>query len=178
MSAGSLPVYSLPAYVDTRKVFLQQAEFAGCVDLNRMPRFRECLAGDEGRVQVQLNFKTIESDQRLISGNLNARVAVTCQRCLDALVIHLADDINLVLLSAEQPAKDLDAALDPWICTGHRLDLASLVEEQLMLCLPVVSYHRDRDCLEQLNFGGSPQAVEAAAESRESPFSVLKALKE
>ena len=38
--------------------------------------------------------------------------------------------------------------MDPWICEDHKLDLAEMVEEQLILCMPLVSYHDSGDCVE------------------------------
>ena len=169
----------VPAYVDTRKVFLQQAEIEGTVPLERLARFRESLATDVADVQVKLRFSTNQSKQQLISGELAAKVEVTCQRCLEPMPIELADNINLALLSDEALVTRLDPDLDPWICQNTKLDLASVVEEQLMLCMPIVNYHPGENCLDKLGYkvtasetGGSEAGKDAA-----NPFAVLKTLK-
>ena len=169
----------LPVYVDARKVFLQRGELAGSVELERLPRFRESLASDAGAVRVRLRFASDESKQRLIQGSLSATVEVICQRCLEAIAIELTDEINLALVADEQAAQDLEDALDPWLCADARLDLAQLVEEQLMLCMPIVNYHPGDSCLDQLAFADpvAGTATEQASAADENPFSVLKALK-
>lgn len=170
---------SIPAYADTRKIFLQQGKISGNIGLERMPRFVETLADDRGSVSLQLSFTLSDAKERLISGSLEAEVNVICQRCLRPLAIRLADDIKLALVRDEVAADKLAEELDPWICEDHRLDLAALAEEQLILCMPLVSYHEAGECLERKNFvaGASLEQADSAS-SRENPFAVLKSLKD
>lgn len=169
----------IPVYVDTRKIFQQQGEIAGPVPLARLTRFQDSLASDQGFVRVELQFFTNDSGLHVISGQLRAEVQVICQRCLEPLGIVLEDDIRLVVLQDEARAATLDAGFDPWICADTKLDLASLVEEQLMLCMPIVNLHETSLCGDKLAY--TPPAEmqsQAQAGSPESPFAVLKALKE
>ncbi|MEX2469168.1 MAG: DUF177 domain-containing protein [Pseudohongiellaceae bacterium] len=170
----------VPAYVDTRKVFQQEAEIAGAVPLQCLPRFRQSLAGDAAQVSVALAFTSNDSGQRLITGVVRATVDVICQRCLEPLTIALEDEIRLALVPGESEAAGLEPDLDPWINEDYRLDLAPLVEEQLMLCMPIVSYHADGRCKEALSYraGPDPETTQDAGEGvEENPFSVLKLLK-
>lgn len=170
---------SIPAYADTRKIFLAQENISGNLSLERLPRFSKSLSDSEGSVQIDLRFTLSDAKERLISGSLEARVNIFCQRCLKPLAIELMDDINLALVRDEQAAKQLNPELDPWICEDHRLDLAELVEEQLILCMPLVSFHESGDCLQRRNFvAGEIEDDSHTAESKESPFAILRTLKE
>jgi len=169
----------VPAYVDTRKIFLQQGNIAGFVPLERLDRFRGILASNQGSVFVELDFSTTDSGQRIISGRISAKVDVICQRCLEPLGIVLEDDIKLALLKDESKISSLDVELDPWICPDNKLDLASLVEEQLMLCMPIVSYHEAADCSRKLGYTtGQDKSTANGTNGVVNPFSVLKSLKE
>lgn len=172
---------SIPAYADTRKIFLQEGHIGGEISLQRLPRFSQSLSDDKGSVSVELHFRLSESKQRLISGELRAEVNVLCQRCLQPLAIRLADDIKLALVRDEEAAKQLTGELDPWFCEDHRLDVAELVEEQLILCMPLVSYHDSGECVSRKNYtaGVSPAEQEAASnDASDNPFAVLRSLKE
>ena len=128
---------------------------------------------------VELDFSTNDSGQRIISGHISAKVDVICQRCLEPLGIVLEDDIRLALLKDETKISSLDADLDPWICPDNKLDLASLVEEQLMLCMPIVSYHEAADCSSKLDYTtGRDKSTASGTNGVVNPFSVLKSLKE
>jgi len=175
---------ALPSYVDTRSVFLQQTQIKGIVALERLSRFREGLASDVAKIWVSLDFSVNESGQKLIRGNLSADIDVFCQRCLDPFTINLVDEINLILLSDENEIKRLAADLDPWICTNYRLYLASMIEEQLILSMPIITYHPDRVCLDESKYKvraltqtlGGVQGNHRTNEPN-NPFNMLKTLK-
>lgn len=167
---------SIPAYADTRKIFQQEENIIGNLDLDRLPRFRETLANDQGTVSLDLKFRLVDGKQRLITGSLQAQVNVFCQRCLKPLAIALADDIKLALVKDEEAALRLDAELDPWICEDHKLDLAELIEEQLILCTPLVSYHDTGNCISQKDYVAGEAATESV--TSENPFAVLRSLKD
>ena len=167
------------AYVDTRKGFQQEQQVSGSIELSRMPRLGEMLSSSEGAVALELRLARNTSGQRLIIGHVQASLSVTCQRCLEPLVIELQDDINLALVEDEEAAARLEPSLDPWIIEDHKLDLASLAEEQLMLCMPIVSYHKHQ-CRPAEAYQVAPEQsqIETAGQPGDNPFSVLKSLKE
>lgn len=170
----------IPSYVDTRKVFLQDGKLIGSIDFVRMKRFEECLLENEGNVQVELEFSTNKSKQRVIIGKLLASAPVACQRCLEAVQIDLEDSFTLALVRQESDIAKLEGSLDPWICEDHKLDVAALIEEQLLLCLPIVSSHDDKNCLTNLGYNEQNVAAltGAAADSSKNPFAILKTLKD
>lgn len=169
----------IPAYVDIRKAFLQEDKIAGTVALEKLPRFLKGLSSESGSVSVNLKFLVNESNQRIIQGSLSAHVELTCQRCLEPLAIQLEDDISLAVLAEAEAEGNLDPKLEPWVCSEHKLVLAELVEEQLMLCMPIVSYHDDQSCLEKLDYqrAGMEIEEERLKSIATSPFQALKVLK-
>ena len=166
----------IPAYADTRKIFQQEDIISGNLGLNRLPRFSKTLANDQGLVSLELKFTFGEAKERLIVGSLQAQVNVFCQRCLKPLAIALADDIKLALVRDEEAALRLDSKLDCWICEDHKLDLAELIEEQLILCTPIVSYHESGECMAQKDYVAGEDATESIGSA--SPFAVLRSLKD
>ena len=111
---------------------------------------------------------------------LEAQFQVQCQRCLEPLQIMLKDDINLVLVADLEAAKTLDKQFDPWINEDTKISLANLIDEQLVLCMPIVNYHRSGPCSERGNFstasGSDGEAVDSNDPAK-SPFAVLASLK-
>ena len=174
-----MPESLLPTYVDTRKVFLQQEEISGSVALEKLPRFADSLADNRGLINVELRFSTNESNLKVIKGHLSARVEVTCQRCLGPLSIELKDKISLVLVEDDSAVRGLDPHFDPWISGEYKLVLAELVEEQLMLCMPIVNFHESEDCLDTLDYQNNEieRTDEQSQAATENPFTVLKVLK-
>lgn len=168
----------LPEYVDTRKIFTQEGLIAGRVGLEKLDRLPANLADKQGTVTVSLQFYTDDSARRRIAGSLEAELNVICQRCLDPLHINLQDSIDLVLVHDTEAAINLDRELEPWIAEEHKLSLTSLVAEQLILAMPLVSYHEDGPCARQKCYSSKQdKAAESETEQRDNPFAVLEALK-
>jgi uncharacterized protein len=171
----------LPAYVDTRKVFLQEADVAGQVALERLPRFLKVLVNDQALVEVVLKFARGIQGRRQITGELNARAQVTCERCLEPVEIELSESIQLVLLESESEAATLEPDWDPWLSDHYKLQLAELIDEQVILALPIVNLHAEKDCIEALGYQQPAEPEErgsAGPGDEENPFAVLKALKQ
>ena len=170
---------SLPIYIDIRKAFDLELVFEGSCSLERLPRFADCLASLDGEVSGNLQFVTTEQGRRVILGSVTATVEAICQRCLEPLSLQLADAIQLALVESESQIDSLEAQWDPWVIDGPRVTIASLLEEQLMLCMPLVNYHADDRCVEALEYPWQRELREGNIGDRagQNPFEVLKALK-
>jgi uncharacterized protein len=170
----------IPSYVDTRKVFQSDGKLTGSISLDRLPRFREILANDNAEVKVELEFSLNRSKQRLIAGQVQAKAEVACQRCLEPVQVEFSDKISLALVRHESDIAKLDGTLDPWLVEDHKLSLAELVEEQLLLGMPIVSTHEDVNCLRSLEYEKQHLGVSGDEEPAQgnNPFAVLKTLKD
>jgi uncharacterized protein len=106
--------------------------------------------------------------------HLQAAVQVRreCQRCLQAVSLPLAVDRRLRFVDDEATASALDAdSEDDVLVASRQFDLQGLVEDELLLAMPLVPMHDT--CPEPL-----PAATAAPAdEPPASPFAVLAALK-
>ena len=169
----------LPLYIDIRKAFDLESVFEGSCSLERLPRFADCLASADGEVSGKLRFGSTGTGRRVIIGSVSATVEVLCQRCLEPLSLELADTIQLALVESESQSDSLEAAWDPWIVDGPKISIASLLEEQLMLCMPLVSYHRDERCVKALEYQQRKEPLDDSSGDRaaKNPFEVLKVLK-
>ena len=168
---------SFPEYADVRKVFLQEQEISGNVPLNNLAKLKGVLNSNNGRLFVNLRFFQNKSGQRIIEGKLRAAIEVLCQRCLQPLEQLIEDDINLAVIDREEDANALDEIYDPWVCKEHKLSLSDLVEEQLILALPIVSLHDDPNCLEKLEYD-LPKALKHYDDDTETAFEGLRSLLE
>lgn len=169
----------LPLYIDIRKAFDLESVLEGSCSLERLPRFADCLASRDGEVGGKLRFGLTRTGRRMITGSVSATVEVVCQRCLEPLSLELADTIQLALVESESQIDSLEAGWDPWMIDGPKISIASLLEEQLMLCMPLVSYHRNEECVKALEYQQREEPLDDSSGDRtaQSPFEVLKVLK-
>ena len=172
----------IPDYVDARKIFAQQALIKGTIPVSRLSRFCELVTSTQGDVQVLMKFDVDESNRRIIDGVLDTQAEVVCQRCLDPMQIMLHDEFRLAVVDSESHSGSLPKNLDPWISEDIKLMLADVVEEQLILCMPIVSYHESQ-CIEKLSFAAAQSEPDSTAKpmngtGKPNPFDILKNLKD
>ena len=167
----------LPDYVDVRKVFLENEKVSGFVASEKLVNMRDILVGENARVKAMLNFLKDKTGRRIITGELTATIEVACQRCLEPLELLIEDDICLFLVEDDESAKSLDKNYEGWICSTHKLCLAELIEEQLILALPLVSVHSDSSCSQNALKYSSRLGDADDPKRAQSPFEVLKSLK-
>ena len=110
-----------------------------------------------------------------------APVWLSCQRCLQPFSEELSLTRRLRFVRGEAQAEALDAEIDDDVLALTRsLDLRELVEDELLLALPLVPRHEQ--CPQPLPMGAeADDAVDAteghAPAERRNPFEALKALK-
>lgn len=106
-----------------------------------------------------------------------AEVWLTCQRCLQPFQHAVTVDTRVRFVRDEAQAETLDAELEDDVLALPRwLDLRALIEDELLLALPLVPRHER--CPQPLQVSASDDvAFEAEQSGRPNPFAVLQALK-
>ena len=102
-----------------------------------------------------------------------ARVSLVCQRCLGPVQVPLETERSFHFVPGEDAAAQIDAdSEDDFLALNRSLDLRELVEDELLLALPLVPRHDE--CPQPLPM---PDADELEEEPTPSPFAALAVLK-
>lgn len=102
-----------------------------------------------------------------------AQVALQCQRCLQPVTVALAAERDFQFVHGEDAAAALDAeSEDDVLALTRALDLKELVEDELLLNLPLVPRHAD--CAAPQTRAGDPETDDEPAAH---PFASLAVLK-
>lgn len=164
----------LPKFVDPRKLADREIEISGTIAVKNMTELYSMLVNSDVDVTANLKFSRDELRIRTIFGSVQASVAVQCQRCLEPVDVQLTAALNLAISYSEEKAQTLPKYYDPLVVEGDDLELLPLLEQELILSVPIVSYHSD--CSIQTSFGDGNTAEIIEAE-KPNPFSVLASLK-
>ena len=158
---------------------------AGPADLPRLAEALEALATDGAGsaarwpARYSLIFQRDDAGRSVVTGTCALEIRPTCQRCLGRVDIGLDCALSLALIGNEAQADDLPPALDPAVVEHDRLRPLDLVEEELLLALPLVPMHPVGDCPGHAAAHLEPSAPEVGdEETRENPFAVLAALRQ
>lgn len=138
---------SAQTVMDPIRFAREAASYAGEIALVEMDRLRDELAGDQGKVVYRLTGALVGGRPalRLL---VDANPTLICQRCLTPYVhsLHSEGVIFLARNDAElERWERLDPLLDA-IVAEERTEVRTLVEDELLLSLPVVPLHEEEDC--------------------------------
>lgn len=124
--------------------------------------------------QAQGELRTVRAGLPQVWLHLKADTCVMleCQRCLGPVPASVRVERSFLFIPGEESAAELDAdSEDDVLALTRALDLRTLVEDELLLELPLVPRHEI--CPEPLDV--APEAEEI--EEKPNPFAVLASLK-
>ena len=167
----------LPSTLDVRKAAARGVSVNGTLKPLNLPRLHSALAADEGAIQAYLSFFRDEERKLVVQVKFEADVSVTCQRCLQPMPLHMAGEGNLAIIWNDDQAAQLPRHLEPLIVPEEGYNLWELVEDELILALPLCSYHDTQDCKKILSDFNGPASREDEGDTKPNPFDVLAQLK-
>lgn len=148
-TSGTLPynaavarVAGLPERIDPRRLAEREGRLCGHLSLARMERLAASLCDGEGTVFIDMRFQRDEQGRELAVGHVTARLPVRCQRCLEAMEIAIATAVRLAFTNAEGEAPPPDG-YDAMPLMDDTISLSDLVEDEIMLALPMAPMHED-----------------------------------
>ena len=153
-------------------------QLAGSVELADLPRLAaSACATPEQLRQLQAGWQLRgwvrqqpgAPDQPMLELRVQAELPLLCQRCLQPALLAIEDQA-LFRLVEQEPELTMDEleADDEALCVQGATDLLPLIEDQLILALPLVPMHDS--CPQPLPRGQQEQPLV-------SPFAVLAGLK-
>lgn len=167
---------SIPAHIEPRRLVDRGIVLSGAVPTAKMSRLNALLDAPAGDVQVELAFRRDEAGVSAMHGHYQVDVAMVCQRCLDQVVLALDTQCDVGFVTNDAAAKNLPRDYEPVMVDEEGLDLHALIEDELLLALPVVPMHPLETC--QHPSGFEPDLAEPEEEAEKpNPFSVLTKLK-
>ena len=167
----------LPKEIDPFRFAQNGRELEGEVALASLSRLADSLHGNDGVVKVSMRFDIDQTGTPFMQGHFETTLSLTCERCMQELKWPLEVNTLLGLVRHEKLTASLADQYEPWVIDDTEMvDPASVVEDELILALPLVPKH-DYDCLPEEAWFSGDKEVEEKPEKPESPFAVLSALK-
>ena len=167
---------ALPPFLDLAHVVRQDINLSGRLAVKSMPRLVSALTSDGDVAEIELQAARDLGGRVMISGSIHASLQMTCQRCLESAEIDVRAEPNLAWVKSDAEVETLPAEYDPLVSADGRVALAELVEDELLLALPLVPRHAEGACRET-RMTAAPSASAPVEESRKTAFAELAKLK-
>ncbi|MFN3702527.1 YceD family protein [Thermomonas sp.] len=165
---SELSTSRVPETLDAWRMVAARREFEGRVLLSAMARLRDSLVDAEGEVRYVLAFDTDNLKVPYLELRIEAELPLECQRSLQRFLqpVRVVQRLGLIRDEAEEAAlpPDYEPLLVP---ADGLLRPAELVEDELILALPVVPVSPDAEAVER-DFAPT---VEETAQA--NPFAAL-----
>jgi uncharacterized protein len=129
---------ALPERVDASRMVQARRSFQGKLPIASFGRLRESLAAVEGEANYDLEFGKDELGVAYLAVRVKADLPLTCQRTLEVYREPIRVDQRLGLIGNESDEAGLPAGYEPLLITDGQVSLADVIEDELILALPVV----------------------------------------
>jgi len=143
------------------------------LSLRQMPRLVDAGALEGTRASAKLTFGRIEG-RTTVEVQVSGELVLTCQRCLRPCTCTVNESASLVVMASD--ADEMPGGFEPLLGDPGRLSVSELIEEQLLLGLPLVPKHATTALCGAAPAAIAISATEAAADETQRPFANLRKL--
>ena len=155
-----------------RQVELERT-IEGVYPISKLGRLSKALMSEEGFITAKLEFGQCVGFSCL-KGEVSATLMAECQRCLKPIKTEVVGKFKFALLNSEKDIDLIPEELEPYLIVGEEQSIVDLIEDELLLSLPMVTMHKN-SCSDLMK----KHEVQLKAEKEKShPFAALKNLKD
>jgi uncharacterized protein len=160
-----------PNIIHPDRLTLKGTVFEGVFRPGDLENLAEDLASAEGELHYRVTARLDSARRRVISCIINGFVFLTCQSTFEVFRHDVAIDDRLVLVGSEEelPPFEEESDSEDYVVADAPIDVRVLVEEAVILALPMVPRKPGLDT--------APQAQAEAKPDKPSPFAALADLK-
>ena len=151
--------------IDSLAFAREERHLVGELAVSDLPRLADVLADDAGILNCRLSGGRNEEGKLFLLLEVAGELRLKCQRCLDPLALPLAIRSRILLVppGAPWPDEGLEDDTADAIEALAEQSVVSLIEEEVLLALPVAPHHESCD----LPGGTDPDIIAT------SPFATL-----
>lgn len=121
-------------------------ELTDNLELAELTRLRSWLHADEGRqVAVRIRMGRGPRDRLTMALEFKVSLGLVCQRCLEPMEFLVDENVQWVVLESESERAVIDADADVIVLSDERVRFANLIEDELIVSLPLVPRHASID---------------------------------
>jgi uncharacterized protein len=130
---------------DIESLAARKAVLSGAIKLDELSRLAEMVTPDSGSVDVRLSFDLSGNVWQTLQLQYATELTFVCQRCLEPMSFRIKGDVAFCILPAAALEAAVPAGIESIVLNEERLCPLQLIEDELILSLPLVPKHADRE---------------------------------
>ncbi len=139
-------IRELPAQIEPKTLAEQDANFSGKIAISKFARLRDLLTNTDGDVSVALQVKRDEDGIIFIRGKVETQLQLACQRCGEPVSCDINVELKIRPVITDKQAASVQKSHDLWVTNREPILVQELVEEELLLSLPMIAKHEIEQC--------------------------------
>ncbi len=161
----------IPAHIDPFRFADLDNRLSGTIPIIELSRLCQVCNKADRSLQLDMSFSKGDSGPAIMQGNISGSLMLVCQRCLEPMRHDVGLESRFYFSRPGLRCDGIDDA-DVIVVEGE-LDLYALIEDEVLLSLPMITMHAAKEC---------PVAVLMAEKGetklqKQNPFAVLKNIK-
>ena len=166
--------------VDAKELAARAAVVERSLGIDQLERVAAAGGLPGSRIDAQMRFGTFDRHTTVAVG-IEGVVMLRCRRCLQPCDCTVEDSAQLMIVLRD--TDEVPEDYEPVLGLPDRLSLTEVIEEQVLLAMPLVPAHEDAArCAAFVGVQAQPEAaakpVAQAAEEKQMPFANLRDLLE
>ena len=157
--------------IEPEKIALSGDVLSGKVFLKSMPRLSEYTEIHDELAIYKLEFLKCDNGVTQIMGDISTSLITLCQRCLTNFTINIKIPVSIGIIKNKEDIALLKDDLEPFLAEDNTVSLQQLIEEEILLSLPISPLHSVDVC-------PVVQTNQKYKSKRDNPFAVLKSIKD
>jgi len=136
--------------IDTVKFARNGREMIHSFSVEDLQRVKD-IVGDFGEeIEAKLEGGVLKTGKPFIDLSIKANLPLTCQRCLELMNFELNSSTRFIIAFGKSELTDLSDEPDDveFLIAEEDADVVAMVEEELLLRLPMAAKHEDGKCRE------------------------------
>lgn len=159
--------------IDSLEFAHNNQSLQGSISIGNLERLHSYLAHTSGELAYLISGMLDGDDKPLLEISINGDIDLICQRCLKKMQYTLNIKTRLILAQSEHELSryDDDIFVEA-IYASNELDALALIEDEIILSLPISPRHQDTNC-----HLSSKDKIHSTID-KEHPFAALASLKQ
>ncbi len=132
-------------FIDSLEFAKSSQQIVGNVQLVDFPRLQDVLENQDGVLSYTIKGGVDSRGHSFIDLSVRGTLQLQCQRCLEVLDFIVVHDARLMLCDQDDLEKLDEEEIDS-ILADPKLDVLNLLEEEVVLSLPISPRHEQGTC--------------------------------
>lgn len=158
-----MPAQATQAVFDGLELARTGQRLIGSIPVPTLVRLQDSLFDQAGEIRYEVKGGRDARQRPVLMLEITGVLRLQCQRCLGAVDFPLRLSNTLLLASGDGAGGDPDDEDLEWIEAGPGQDVASLVEDEILLGLPYAPMHEQGKCLRHAKAGPGSEGNAAFA---------------